>query len=94
VTCHDTLGGMSEDSGPRPDCRGSVPGARDISEQLAAAELELAATADAHRIALSANDPGAWRRTWPPYCGAVIEVARLRQLAAARPAAPAGPGHR
>jgi hypothetical protein len=83
---------MSEDSGPRPDRRrGSVPVTQDISEQLAAAERELAATADAHRIALSANDPGAWRQTWPPYCGAVIEVTRLRQLAAA---APPGPGHR
>ncbi len=87
MTCHDTLGTMSEDSGPRP-------GAQDISEQLAAAERELAATADAHRIALSANDPGAWRHTWPPYCGAVIEVARLRHLAAAGCTAAARPGRR
>jgi hypothetical protein len=66
----------------------------DISEQLAAAEAELAATADAHRIALAANDLGAWRKTWPAYSGAVIEITRLRQLAAAGCAAAAGPGDR
>ena len=66
----------------------------DFSEQLAAAELELASTADAHRIALSDSDPGAWRRTWPAYSGAVIEVARLRQLAASGCPAAAGPGPR